>query len=85
MIQNCRGGISVRKICIALDKYKKEHNFQCPKYLIMNDITLYELQLDSAIELDCYGTCNNERGYKTFRGIPVAICNKLKYGEIDFI
>lgn len=86
MIQNCCGGISARKILIALDKYKKEHEFQCPEYLIMNDITLYDLQLDSAIGTDFYyGTCNNEKGYKTFRNIPIAICNKLEYGEIDFI
>ena len=51
----------------------------------MNDITLYDLQLDSAIGIDFYGTCNNEKRYKTFRNIPIAICNKLEYGEIDFI
>ena len=54
----------------------------CLNYLVMNSYTRSLLWKDN-IPLENW----NENGvsYSEYRGIPIAICEKLKDGEIDFV
>jgi hypothetical protein len=62
--------------------YYKKLNGIDPKYLIVNENTLKLLE---TITYSYLFSNKNENNYGTYWGIPIALCNKLKDGEVDII
>lgn len=54
-----------------------------PAYLVMNKST--EQALSGCYPLDIYNYATSKGYYGTFVGIDIANCEKLKFGEIDFV
>lgn len=52
-------------------------------YIIMNEDTLKDIKKDFSSIMPY--TTTDEYYYSTIHGISIAICNKLKYGEVDLI
>jgi hypothetical protein len=83
MIIECLGGINFDKIDNGIYTYQKEHMGNYPNYLIMNYKTFDEMHYSSYAKM--ISTIKGNTLYFTYHGIPVAKCDKLKYGEVDFI
>lgn len=81
MIIDCTT-LDVKKINAGIDFYRAEHKGEYPHYLIMNHRSFYEFRAIAFSPLDL---TKDEDGYLTYWDIPVAICDKLKYGEVDFV
>ena len=60
--------------------YYRQFHGEDPKYLIINENTLKLLKAITYSSLFL-----NENGYGTYWGIPIAICNKLKDGEVEIV
>lgn len=80
--------INITDNTINEEKLKKEiDNFdKKPSYLIMNSKTAYELFKDSIYSV----FFNNVlKGFNDFHceyvDIPIALCDKLKFGEVDIM
>lgn len=72
------------------DLVNKSSYMTKPKYIIMNGKTFYDIKPSKDIQLNIDNYYSNEEVekeeiYATVRGIPIAICEKLKNGEIDII
>ena len=83
MIMKCLGGINFDKIDNGIYTYQKEHAGDNPHYLIMNYKTFDEMRYYSYSKM--MSTIQGDNWYFEYHGIPVAKCDKLKYGEVDFI
>jgi hypothetical protein len=81
MIKNCVT-IDVDEIKRGIYEYRANHRGEYPHYLIMNHRTFYEFR---AIAFSPSYFINNEEGYLSYWYIPCAVCDKLKYGEVDFV
>jgi len=86
MIRNCASGISFREIDNGIDAYRAEHYGKHPNYLVMNDKTFTEIRLFSDnLNIHLKPIPDDNIYYFEYHEIPVARCNNLKYGEVDFI
>lgn len=61
--------------------YKEFHGID-PKYLIINENTLKLLE---TITYSYLFSNKNKNDYGTYWGIPIALCNKLKDGEVEIV
>ena len=61
--------------------YRNFHGGE-PKYLVINENTLKLLETITLFHLF---PNKNENDYGTYWGIPIAICNKLKDGEVEIV
>ena len=80
----------VKSICIGIDKNKVMKGIddfykitgEHPHYMIMNHESEYLLRRD----FQPMHYINTEMtGFSSFHGIPVAICDKLETGVVDFV
>lgn len=84
MIVKTRLQINVEDITKGIDLYAQMNNGKNPNYLIVNEESMqllknaiyYYLSPKKYVE---------EKNFATLYGIPVAVCNNLKTGEIDFV
>lgn len=77
---NCMG-INKDKVIEEIDKYY-ELTGEYPHYMIMNRESEYLLR-DFQFLMHYVNT--ETTGFSSFHGVPVAICNKLKTGEIEIV
>lgn len=81
MIIDCTT-LDIKKINEGIHFYRADHRGDYPRYLVMNHRSFYEFRATTFSSL-CF--TKDEDGYLTYWDIPVAICDKLKYGEVDFV
>lgn len=70
--------LNVDKLDWAIRKIGKENI----AYIVMSEKTSYDL----AIGRD--GACNYQGGngyYLKYRDVPIAVCERLPYGEVEFV
>jgi hypothetical protein len=69
--------IDIKKLDKEIDEFKTKYN-RLPKYLVMSK----DMSTDLVLK-----TFNNFDGIaiKRYKGIPVAICDCVSYGTVDFI
>ena len=73
-------GIDKNKIIKGIDEYYKLTK-EKPHYIIMNRQSEYLLrEEDFQFSIDYIGT-----GFSTLYGVPIAICEKLETGVVDFV
>lgn len=63
--------------------YYRNFHGEDPKYLVINENTLKLLKTITYFYL--FSKDTNEIDYGTYWGIPIAICNKLKDGEVEIV
>ena len=73
--------INEKELEKQISYYKQLHGID-PEYLIINENTLKLLE---AITYSSLFLNKKENDYGTYWGIPIAICNKLKDGEVEVI
>ena len=79
----------LKSICIGIDKDKiikgidddYEITGEHPHYMIMNHESEYLLKDFQFLHY----TNAKETGFTSFFGIPIAICDKLETGVVDFV
>lgn len=72
--------IDKNKIIKGIDEYYKLTE-EKPHYIIMNRESEYLLRKkDFQFSIDYTST-----GFSTFYGVPIAICDKLETGVVDFV
>ena len=74
-------GIDKDKVIEGIDKYY-ELTGEYPHYMIMNRESEYLLK---DFQFLMRYTNTETTGFSSFHGIPVAICNKLETGVVDFV
>ena len=75
--------ISFKKIDDAIDDYIYETSTD-PNFIIMNDDTFVAFRYScEAVTQVTKSACT--RLYAKYHSIPIAICNALKYGEIEVV
>ena len=82
--------INIAEKRVNLDKLLSEIRATKCNYIIMNNETLSDLdeKVDdwfTKIETSNYVTVVKTPTYASIWGIPIAICEKLKYGEVDLV
>lgn len=75
--------LDIKKINAGIDFYRADHRGEYPHYLVMNHRSFYELRATAFSP--SYFFTKDEDGYLTYWDIPVAICDKLKCGEVDIV
>ena len=82
MIRECIG-IDVNELNQGIYWYRKEHDGEYPSYLVMNHESFYLIKrtIDHSFPLN---NVINE-GVPTWHGVPIAVCENLKLGEVDFV
>lgn len=73
--------IDVNRINKGIDIYRAEHKGDYPHYLIMNTESYILFEDATRIETS-YGIFNK---VAVWHGIPIARCEELKTGEVDFV
>ena len=71
--------VDTKKLILAIRSYGSG-NPRNHKYLIMSEETLYQIKCSGVPEHHPSNRC-----YDVFCGTPIAICNKLPYGEVEII
>lgn len=91
-IENIKGGINLKMISIINEVSLKPLNeelyarVKSPKYLIMSGDTLEAVKDEAFFEMsDHFRKLSENRGFHTYRGVLIAICNSLPFGSIDII
>lgn len=74
--------IDVNRINKGIDIYRAEHKGDYPHYLIMNTESYVLFENVAKIETN-YGSIFDR--VATWHGIPIARCDNLKTGEVDFV
>lgn len=84
MIIDCTT-LDIKKINEGIHFYRADHRGDYPRYLVMNHRSFYEFRATtfSSSSSSCF--TKDEDGYLTYWDIPVAIYDKLKYGEVDIV
>lgn len=84
---NILENISFKKIDDAIDEYNYETS-EMPKYIIMNEETFQAIKRDIShghTEYSLATFVSKDYNYAQYYGCPIAICRKLKYGEIEIV
>lgn len=82
--------INIIKLVIDIKKINNEISVRqgikdsTLNYLVMNNETLDQLRIWTKDPI-CGSNITYNYGYETYRGIPIAICEKLKLGEVEFV
>lgn len=81
--------VDIQGLHSMIDEYKYRHNGENPSYLIMNYLSITNIS-DQIIITKKTIAGNSKydlvtRRYETLFGIPVAINEELKFGEVDII
>ena len=88
MIKNCIG-ININEINRGIDIYRANHNGEYPNYLVMNAESYHIMkatmeQIEHAIDIQ--NIILDETKYSpSWHGVPLAICERLDIGEVDFV
>jgi hypothetical protein len=61
---------------------KAEQTGQFPSYIIMNNETFLGIKNS---DLSIHRLFSTKPNYPSFYGCPIALCDKLKFGEVDII
>lgn len=64
-----------------IDAYRYNHKGEYPNYIIMNRKTMYIMEQD----LNSDRIIFMHNSYQEYHGISIAICDKLKDGEINIV
>lgn len=54
-------------------------------YLVMNTDTMQNLRAKAIRDIDYSPSVNAGKTYETYWGIPVAICEQIKDGEVELV
>lgn len=75
---------SINTFKLKSEIHSLEKNNKRPSYLIMNENTYKALkkEYEGTTIVKTYGDWNS---YTTLYGVPIAICQKLEFGEVDII
>ena len=76
--------ISFKKIDDAIDDYIYETS-ATPNFIIMDDDTFTAIKYKSDAFSQITNSSYTHRLYAEYHSIPIAICNKLNYGEIEIV
>ena len=82
MIRKCIG-IDMNEIRKGIDLYRLGNDGNYPNYLIMNRETLFLIDNEFNFSLG-FSKFYGSENYASFWDIPIAVCDKLKTGEVDF-
>ena len=82
MIRNCIS-IDMNEIRRGIDLYRLGNDGNYPNYLIMNRESLSLLDRDLNFKIGFEKRYMGD--YATLYGITIAVCDKLKTGEVDFV
>ena len=92
--------IDIETLQKKIKEFKNINMGKNPSYLIMNNETFYELNHSvfencDDFKYECVITENRKKegkriphwgpNYPTFQKIDIAICNELKFGEVDIV
>lgn len=77
---NIKDSVNVQKLKKAIDCYVSTKLCTPDFYLIMNSGTKDALLSECCDKDRAY---HIDKNYDEFNGIPIAICNKLPFGEVD--
>ena len=78
-VRNCIK-IDTDAIAEGIDRYIAKNDAD-PSFIVVNNDTFDLLSLENKSVVNCMPTY----GYTTFMGVRVAICNALKFGEIEIV
>jgi hypothetical protein len=83
MIKNCIG-ININEINRGIDFFRAEHDGKYPSYLVMNHATynMMKYMIDHTID---FNNLTNNTSYSSWHGVPLAICERLDLGEVEFV
>ena len=76
--------ISFKKIDDAIDDYIYETS-TTPNFIVMDDDTFAAINHKCEAITQTAKSAYTHRLYAEYHGIPIAICNVLKYGEIEIV
>lgn len=78
--------LDIKKLDKEIKMYIALHGYN-PKYLIMNDKTMRELEksFHPFIITMPISIWSEDCSFSTYCGINIAICNNLKFGGIDIV
>ena len=79
VVRNCIK-IDTDAIAEGLARYRRIHGID-PSFIVINNDTLDLLSLENKSVLNSTPTYS----YTAFMGVKVAICNALKFGEIEIV
>ena len=77
-----KGNINVNKLTAAIGVYMNTSHFGQSSYLVMSADTRYALMADCN-DGHVSKQIRSERTFDEFYGVPIAICNKLDFEEVD--
>jgi hypothetical protein len=84
MIKNCIG-ININEINKGIDFYRANHNGEYPNYLVMNTKSYSIMKSTMEHTLDVQNILYKTEYSPSWHGIPLAICERLDIGEVDFV
>lgn len=79
-----KGSIDVNKLIANVVQYVNSQNYRKDFYLIMSLDTRHAL-MDECNDGYVSKEIKNKNTFDRFCGVPIAICNKLDFGEVDII
>ena len=84
MIKNCIG-ININEINKGIDFYRANHNGEYPNYLVMNTKTYCIMKSTIEHTIDISNILSETTYSPSWHGVPLAICERLDIGEVDFV
>ena len=82
-IQN--NALDIRKLDRAIDDYRCENCGEIPSYIVINNETMHTLHSIDSWVLRSFKIDARLGIYTAYKGIPLAVCDNLQFGEVDII